>query len=203
MWKIALFLIVIGGVIAYEGVRESKLADAASATPERITLEKLVARGPDGNANVIVTDFEPCDNFLTTKNSKTNVWQSVWIPIVKKGTHGDGPAPASVKNVQVMVFTDKAKNEGELIGRVGGPEIRGLITNRISAIGSEQQEKLRGAYPQTDFAKCLILHDGREPASGGSTLLMKLGGVALSLAGIALFVVPLIPRKQPNPYPDA
>jgi len=59
-WRLRLGIagLVLGGMLLFAGFREWQLGAAASAQPEDLTLEQLIARGPDGNPNVRLHDFQ-------------------------------------------------------------------------------------------------------------------------------------------------
>src|SRR5262245_9484972 len=52
--RLPIVLAVIGGVVFFLGVKEKKLSDASSQEPEQVSLAKLIERGPEGNANIIL-----------------------------------------------------------------------------------------------------------------------------------------------------
>src|SRR5262245_45933377 len=93
------FILVGGGIaLVVMGYQEKGLAKASSAAPETMSLEKLIARGPAGNPNVILTDFSTCENFVIEK--KKGRWQAVWLPIVPKtGPGATGGSPTSFKAI--------------------------------------------------------------------------------------------------------
>ena len=63
-----------------------------------------------------------------------------------------------------------------------------LLTNGLVSLGSEERNLLSTSYPATDFDKCLIIQEGREPAGAGQQILMIGGGILLCLAAWALWV---------------
>ena len=50
--KIGLAVLVVGCAVTFIGFQEFRLARAASDAPEEISLQALIARGADGNANI-------------------------------------------------------------------------------------------------------------------------------------------------------
>src|SRR6476659_1498267 len=92
----------LGGLFAWYGYKERDIAAGSTQTPETISLKDLIARGPDGNANIVLTDYVPCDNFVIEK--KHGVWEGAWVPVVPKeeAVNGEGGSPTAFKAV---IFT--------------------------------------------------------------------------------------------------
>jgi hypothetical protein len=183
LFGIGIFLIVIGVILAVVGFQERGLAATASQTPEEISLKDLIARGPDGNPNIILTDFVLCDNYVY--ETRNGGWQNAWVPAVPKENpnQGRGGKPTSV---QALIFTINARSEADLYQRCGSPKLRALVTNRIVKLGSQERDLLAKEYPGTDFSKCLIIQEGREPAGTTKLLLMIGGGSLAALLGLGL-----------------
>ncbi len=182
MW-IGLICIVAGPAIAYLGWNEKKVADSSTQSPEEISLKDLIARGPNGNPNIILTGFEPCTNYVVTM--KGNTWNSAWVPIVV-GVPGQNAEKTT--NASALVFTLNARDEGSLYGLVGVPKLKALVTNNLMSIGSEEKKLLQQSYPGTDFAKCLIIQQGREPAGALQVWGMIGGGAVLAVIGLGCLV---------------
>src|SRR5262249_36052082 len=77
--------------------------------------------------------------------------------------------------------------------RASGPQLAGLVINKIKTPSSSVEGHFRESYPQTDFATCIYLQEGREPASEALAALMIYGGIAavvlgLGALGLTLFV---------------
>ncbi len=194
-------LAVIGIAIAVIGFNEKGLAAAASATPEEISLAKLIARGPDGNPNIILTDYVLCDNFVfQTRNGS---WQNAWVPAVpREGQPGGFPnvgIPPGIPGragrpavIQALIFTIKARDENSLFQLCEQPRLPALVTNRIMSLGGEERRLLEQSYPGTDFSRCLIIQQGREPAGATKLIFMIGGGSLAALAGFGLLGFALV-----------
>jgi hypothetical protein len=191
----ALLVFGIGGVVfgamsAYFGFKERDIAASSSQTPETISLKNLIARGPEGNANIILTDFALCDNFVV--ETKRGSWKGVWVPVVSKdaaGPDGRGGSPTAFKAV---IFSTKVRNEGQVYERLSQPQLPGLVTNKIMSLDGDQKKLLKESYPQTDFSTCLIIHEGREPASETKSGLMIYGGIGAVVVGLGLLGLALV-----------
>jgi hypothetical protein len=190
LFRIGLALLVIGGVFFYLGLKERALASKATAGPEEIPLAKLLIRGADGNPNIVLTQFVPCEDYVYEEDATH--WTGAWVPVVPfdknspEKIHTETP-----KNVQALIFTIKARSESELFQRLNRPKIPALVVNNIVSLKSEHKKLLQEKYPETDFEKCLIIQEGREPA-GNTQLLAMIGGGGLAAVvglGLTLFGV--------------
>jgi hypothetical protein len=176
-------LIVIGIILAVVGFQEKNLASGASGTPEEITLKDLIARGPEGNPNIILTDFVLCDNYVF--KTRNNVWENAWVPAIPRqdATQNRGGKPS---NVKALIFTLNARSQNDLYQRCEQPKLRALVTNKMVSLGNQERALLTKEYPGTDFSKCLIIQEGREPAGPLKLILMIGGGGLLALFGLGL-----------------
>jgi hypothetical protein len=193
-----LICMVVGAGLFAHGCREERLAGASSRVPETIALEKLIARGPDGNPNIVLTNYRICPNFVyerrTVGGQMVGDWTKVWVPIVADKADANplvalfGGRAAGGDNVQAIICSTHVSNEQELTQRLGKSQLRGMVTNRISSLNSKEKELLRNKYPSTNFDSCLIIEDGREPSSSDSIAAYNGGGALLFLLGIGLIV---------------
>src|SRR5688572_27730328 len=172
------------------GLKERDIARASAQAPETIALDKLIARGPEGNANIVLTDYVPL-KFHVVKRGRRGRWDGAWVPVVPKdAAPADGGSPRAVKAV---VYSDKGSTPEEIFQRLTRPQLPGMVSNRILTPDDSVKEQLQEQYPQTDFSTCVYIHEGREPASESKSALMIYGGsgaVLLGLAslGLALYV---------------
>jgi hypothetical protein len=187
-----LVLLFISGVLIYVGVLERNLASRASQVPEEIALKDLIARGPSGNPNILLKDFILGTNYVySTKNGS---WQGAWVPAVPTGSPVPGEGgPGRPSNIRALIFTINAKSEADLYARCNQPRLRALVTNEIVSLGSQEKSLLESSYPGTDFSRCLIIQEGREPAGAVKQILMIGGGILTALIGLGvmgLFAIP-------------
>ena len=204
MGRLLLALIVIGVMVGWFGMKEWRLASAASTTPQSITCANLEAKGPGTNAHVILKDFLLCPSgfvYESKSKSNTSTYSKIWIPAVPidgeyvkqlKSMHdsgkdlSDAPPP---KNVRVIVRSSHVHNDTDL-EKLGDREtIQGLIVNKVDSLGSEEKKILAGQYPGIDFDTCWILDEGRSPKSFGAAGGMVGGGAVLALLGVGGFVL--------------
>jgi len=174
--------LIIGGALVFAGCQEKRLAAAASAVPEEISLQALIARGPDGNPNIILKDFVLCENYVF--RTKNGIWTGAWVPAVpQQAPNQFGGRPAVF---QALIFTTNAKNQADLYGLCGQPRLRALMTNRISSLSGDIRSLLTESYPGTDFSRCLILQEGREPAGQTKLALLFGSGLIACLVGLGV-----------------
>jgi hypothetical protein len=180
-----IFLIVIGIIVAVVGFKERAVASQASATPEEISLKDLIARGPDGNPNIILTDYVLCDNFVYETKTQNGPWQNVWVPAVPR-EHPNQQSGGKPAAVQALIFSINARNQNDMERLCNQPKLKALVTNRIVSLGSKEKDLLRQSYPGTNFDKCLIIQEGREPAGMTKLVLMMGGGALAALLGVGM-----------------
>jgi hypothetical protein len=156
---IALFGCVISTIRLVERRRLAGKVGEASAEPEDITLAKLIARGPDGNANVHVTDLEFDKQYLTrtfkTKSGVEGV-KHIWAVARVPGEAPGGPVRVLVKNTNVPEQSDADRF---LTTR----SVKGLVINKIDRPDDEEVGLLRSKYPGFDPDKVVMIEVGREP----------------------------------------
>jgi hypothetical protein len=60
------------------------------------------------------------------------------------------------------------------------------VTNKIVSLGGQERTLLEQSYPGTDFSRCLIIQEGREPAGWTKLIIMVGGGSLATLIGLGL-----------------
>ncbi len=198
MVRIGVILLVVAGFLGVFAWKEGTLAAQSSAAPEEIGLKNLIARGPNGNANVVVTDYIMCKNFTYQyQKNNPNSWTEIWIPIVPLDSVDlkklkEPPSPA---NVQALFYSKRVHGQGDL-NRLDVPRTQGLVTNRITSLESKIRDMLRQTYPGTNFDKCLIIEEGRAPTSWQLVILAGGGAGVAALAGLVLLVLGFVGKKR-------
>jgi hypothetical protein len=185
----------VGGVlVAFMGLQEWYAFRDARATPEEISLSALIARGTEGNAHVMLKDFELCDNLVYETEGTATSWNKVWVPVVpSQGGGGGRPAIPGVappklqpQQIQALIFSIRIRNPQELEQRCNVPRLQALVTNKLFGLGSEERKHLEQSYPGTDFSRCLIIQEGREPPGPVKVLTMCGIGSVLFLVGAGM-----------------
>ncbi|HZZ28149.1 MAG TPA: hypothetical protein VFE46_09110 [Pirellulales bacterium] len=187
----------VGGValLAY-GLREKKLADAASQQPEKISLAQLIQRGPEGNPNLILSNFQLCSNFAYQAKMDAGApkgdWTAVWVPIVAADPAAGAPGIANqATNVQALIYSTHTPNQQELIAKLAVPQLPGMVTNQIQSLNSKEKDILSHSYPTINFDRCIIFEEGRTPSSSEKISLLLAGGSALMFIALCFIVKPI------------
>ena len=175
---------VLGGLFAWYGFKERAVASESSPTPETMTLNQLIARGPEGNANVVVTDFTLIRDHAVERGRR-NRWSGAWVPIVPKDA-----APGTVP--KVFVYTTEGRSPEEVYQQVSGPQLAGLVINKIKTPKGSVEDHFEERYPQVDFDTAIYIEEGRTPSSETTAMLMILGGIAAAVIGVGSLVLALI-----------
>lgn len=194
-WRVPLITLAVGVAIFVWGFNEMRLSSASSSEPEKISLAKLIERGADGNPNVILTDYLVCEKFVYegkgVGDKVIGAWKNVWVPIVP---YSDDPAALArgAQNPPALIYSTRVKSENDVLPMLQSPELRGMVTNRITSLKSRDKELLGRGYPAMNFDRCIIFHEGREPKSSESVMLILAIGGVLTLAGGGLGIRKLI-----------
>ena len=193
--SIGLLVVCIG--LGYWSVKEWRLSRSSSAAPEEITLRALIARGPRGNPNIILTEFVICPNMVYEKGQYGHNWTKVWVPVLPEdeGIAQIQQGPNTITNFQALIYSTHAENELELSTKLDQPKLRAMVTNGLRSLGSEEKKLLAQGYPNTDFSKCLIIEEGREPAGSVKVVLLTSGSGVAGLAGTILLILGLAWKK--------
>src|SRR5262245_20731847 len=123
-------LILIGIVVAWIGLNERDVAAMSTQAPEEISLEKLLARGPIGNPNIILTDFSLCRDIVYHLHQPR-----VWIPIVP-GDIDDFPERLAL--VHALLVSNNVQNQEELRLRCAKPKLPALVANRLGGLMDDE-----------------------------------------------------------------
>jgi|GEM_PF-4881103 len=175
---------IFGSVFVWKGLQERDVARDWSATPETMPVSKLIARGPEGNANVILTDYVAIKPYVIQRGRR-NSYSGTWVPIVPKdATQPNGPG-GPPKAVKVFVYSTKVRDPDEVYQRLSSPQLPVMVSNKMVTPNSGAMDELEENFPQTDFSTCIFVYEGREPASETTSMLVIGGGIAAVLIGIA------------------
>ena len=203
MGRIILLVIILGGVLAFFGVQEMRLARVAKPDAQTVSCAKLIANGVGDNAHVSLTDFIMVPSAFVYETGKSGgAWRSVWVPVVpvdgdyhKKVVamierSGGNPAALSAANlprpddIRLIVKSNKVADEAALDALASQDTLNGIVINTISSLGSKQKKILADSYPGVNFDNVLILEHDRKPTSTGKSVGMIGGGGVISLLGV-------------------
>jgi hypothetical protein len=185
---VALLAAIGLGVLTYF---EAALAMQSTRAPDEMKLKDLIARGPQGNAHVIVTDFVLCDNGVSQHLEKSSgSWVGVWIPLVPSDeVVRDKNGLVNATNVKVLFYRTSIHNKVELEDRRKKLfRLQGMVTNSIMSVPEgDARHLLLSSFPGTDFDKCLIIHEGRRPFDFFQVFLLGAGTLVALVVAVACF----------------
>ncbi len=220
MLRLAIMMIVGGGIFAYLGAQEFLLDRKASAEPVAVDLAKLESgKAPDNphvkvgehvaiysvgvyeyrktaGANGVNARTEITEYFYPLISDEHPFLRGLKALVAKHGGLENVPDDAEwpqVDSFRVLVKTTRFGTVGEIpqsMERVDS--IQGVFINTIDPLDSKTKELLRQQFPNVDVDKVLVLQEGRAPSGLAWGLVKVIGPAAIALVGVFL----LIPRRQ-------
>lgn len=223
MWRLYIFLVVVGIALAGYGGREYMLGKDSSAEPEAITIEQLETGVPDNPYRRLGRHVAVLDNVVyqeVKRNGSSSVDYSYYpavsdlewqVALAKHGIGPDqkfdvGPIVRSLP-IKVVVKTRRWKTVDELKAELQRDEnlfrqeLIGTVTNRIDSIGSKEAELLKQASPSFDPNTTVIIEEGRKPTGVGVAIALIAGGVALAVSPVVIWLVRHA-MQRPHPADD-
>lgn len=175
-------LVIVGAILLFPTLSVYSRTSRSSAEPETVSLATAIARGPSGNANLIVTDFAICQAFVgATRGTVMAVDQGGWYALAPTTPGMVGPPDCATAPVRAMVKTTRGADVARALLRP--PLAVQLGGARLS---EEVIAQLRTIYPQThDWSSVLVLQDGALPGRG-RVIGLLVASVACLLGGAAL-----------------
>lgn len=185
--RYAIGLLLASGWLFWYAYREWQGRQGASASPEPIALEQLIARGPKGNPHLVLRDGLPCSDYVALPNKQGDGWAWVYVPFIPgKLPKYNEPLPPSTEKVEVLVRYGTIKGPQQLSMLRNPSGIRGVVVNSIDPLSSRHREALQEHYPGIDLSRCVIVEEGRAPVdeltiqlSAGFACVLLLGGLLL------------------------
>lgn len=200
MIRIAIALLIGGGLLTFFGYKEHKLASSAASDPQTITAADLIANGYGDNAHVNVTDFEMItwETIVLTPEDNPNKFEKVWAPVIAfddpyieelQALPEDAQtAPPYKGQVALILYSTDIRSSATLESVAFQDAVQGMVINEIDSLGGDELKELKKSL-SIDPDKVLILEHNRKPKSTGITMLMMVGGVLLMLAGPGMFLI--------------
>ncbi|HWG46827.1 MAG TPA: hypothetical protein VN688_28955 [Gemmataceae bacterium] len=181
------------------GIDGYRTAERSSHEPEEISLRDLIKRGPEGNPNIILTDFSIFEDYVYQKKRLSGKWTKVWVPIIPTDEETAGvDSPA----IRAFLFSEDIGSDREVRMRFGRPRLRGMVNPHAPKPGFFGERLLKKSYPGTDPNKCLIIEEGKEPASTLKLTLLGVGSVLLTgLTGGIWYLARAIDKEDAQPKP--
>jgi hypothetical protein len=192
MSKNGVWMILGGGLLTVAGLNEARQSAVARREPQEITCAKLTQEGFGNNAHVRMTDFYLCeDEYVYEERIQ---WTSAWVPAVPRGspihqallTRGEGRnvAPAlRGQDIRIIVLLPNARSEKDVEETAKCKAIQGLIIRPLRLLDTKKQRLLEESYPGLDFQDCMILVEGRQPATQRKTFFVTGAGIGLMAVG--------------------
>ncbi|HMO27021.1 MAG TPA: hypothetical protein PKB10_12210 [Tepidisphaeraceae bacterium] len=183
MGRFAIALLIGGGVLAWFGWKEYRLASACKPEVNRVTCAQLATHGPGDNANVEMSDFAFTNNYVYREaKGDSSKYAEAWVPamplesdyikrvvaaIQAGGAAESVPLPSS--EIRVIV---KLKNvtSSDMDSFAQRDTLSGLVINEIESISGKQKSLLSESYPGIDLNQCYILELNRKPMSSGASM---------------------------------
>jgi hypothetical protein len=175
---IALLLFLVAGVAGFVLWLMRGMVLEVLATPQRITARELGDKGPGGNRNVAITDYELGPP--TVDRPRNRACWGVWFPVFPTGEAGAGRA------ARVFLFVPAETEAAADAVRKKPPEAKGVVRTGIWLHSWSPPAGALAPFPPQDGAKAWMVHAG--PHS--RTLVYAVGGtgIGLALLGVAALV---------------
>jgi hypothetical protein len=212
-WSIIRAVLLLGGAalcgllgIYYmlAGTEVQKLAELGQATPQSLTAEQLLDKGPGKNIHVELQQFSFGAQVIE-KNSIGD-WEHVWL-VLKPAT-----APAKGKYTTIVLRSSKVKDQGQLDELRKQTTLDAVVTSPLSdgmPIKVVPSETFLKANSKLDVSRTLFLNDrllvtnlfGSDLTgtdlfdASQSNMFFAIGGV-LCVVGAVLFVLIFVRRKK-------
>jgi len=220
MFRLAIAMIIGGGIFTYFNTREFLLDRRAKAEPEAIDLAKLEAGDTPDNPHLRigkhfavfaagVYEYRKGKNDVgVTPNTKITKYFypviSAEHPFFKElaelaKQHGgldnvpDDASWPQINSFRVLVKTTRFPTVGAIPDDIRDVDsISGVVINSIDPLDKETRNLLLTQFRGADLENVLVLEDGRKPAGLAWGLAKVILPLAIALAGVFM----LIPRRS-------
>lgn len=218
MFYVKLFAIVGGGVLCVIGFQEWRVSRGTSSKPVDVKLADLESGKPASNNYVKIGEHHAVyyETVYSCRQSKYATGEpspdtsvsysyhpviSASHPFVKKlgaleqkyGRLDKVPATEKFPTIDSFCVLIKTKKYDKIRDLPTGfkrvQSIQGMIINDIESLDKEEEKLIKQSFPNLDVDKVLILEENREPSSALKSWGMMIGGVLLSLGGIAFAIL--------------
>jgi hypothetical protein len=210
---VGVLLCIGGGVLAWEGWKEKKLA--ANSTPNAVSVDlaQLEAGSSPNNNHVkigphyayyrdMVYTYEEAADHQEHPTDKVTV---AYYPIVSTSHPDAQELEEMVKNSKgskieekdlprmnhfvLLVKTKKFKTIGDIqtlqpVVRV--ENVQGLLGNEVEPLDKGDKDLILQRFPNLNVEKVMILEPDRKPMDAGNAVTMMIGGGVMLLIGIPL-----------------
>src|SRR5262245_39438944 len=139
MSRLGILFLVAGGIMVHFSFHARGLDERASATPEEITLESLIQRGPGGNPHVAAKDFAMTSDYVQeSEGNDRNRFKRVWLPVapVKPGEPRGVVAPQGP--IAAIVKSSDVSTPAEVLRFSESSSFKGMVINEIEQLSGEE-----------------------------------------------------------------
>lgn len=174
-------LTVVGGMLIFFGIQETRLSSMAKDEPTQMTLQELIEKGSPDNIYLTLTDVN-CILDETVlygdegPGGRITKVDRAWIPATIPG--------GGMGDVKLIIKCTKASKEHEVAAIASQRTFTGMIINQIDSINREERQLLASGLPGTNLEKAYIFHERRTPSGAGLVILYYVGGLVLIGAGL-------------------
>ncbi|MCA9234065.1 MAG: hypothetical protein KDA44_01245 [Planctomycetales bacterium] len=211
MFRLKIAMVVLGGMLAWFGIKEFRVSNGTTDEPVDVALAEVEAGTvPENNHwrlgehvalyNACVYEYEeerggggdpgPGAKVNYCYYPVLSYDHPVMVQLAKLTQENgdidnvpDAELP-SLEDFAVLVKSKKFKTVGAIPNDWGSVDsLQGLVINTIGSLGSEEAEMFRESFPGLDTDKLVILEEGRTPASGLKSGGMIGGGLLVAIAG--------------------
>ena len=171
-------LAVVGGMLIFFGIQETRLSAMAKSEPTQMTLQELIEKGSPDNIYLTLTDvhciLDETVLYGDENGGRITKVDRAWIPATMPGGG----------QVKLIIKCTKANTENEVAGIASQNTFTGMVINQIDSINAAERKLLASGLPGTDLEKAYIFHERRTPSGTGIVILYYVGGLILLGAGL-------------------
>jgi hypothetical protein len=179
--RINAILVVVGGVLIFFGIQETRLSSMAKDEPTQMTLQELIDNGSPDNIYLTLTDVNCILNEIVLYSDEgpggriTKV-DRAWIPATTPG--------GGMGDVKLIIKCTKASTENEVAGVASQNTFTGMIINQIDSINKAERDLLTENMAAANLDAAYIFHERRTPSGTGLVILFYVGGLILLGGGL-------------------
>ena len=199
MLKYAILTLIACNLLFFLGCKHAIRATKASSTPQSITAQDLITKGPGNNAHIKLTNYHPLPehSILYYKDKKRESrYRDVLIPLIP-ASHPYAIAsakktyfrnlPELPKNVHIIVHSNYLKDDGYVKRFHKKTSFTGMLTKDLSSLNELFVKDLKQTLTQTDFNNVYVILHKRKPNSLFISILSFTFGIIFLVISLFLF----------------
>jgi hypothetical protein len=177
-WSLILFGVMFFALAGYDLYAASQSTPA----PQQMTLREFLDGKAGTNRYVAITDFKPCEHFVTRRGRNVRQTSVGYIGILPSGP---GPAADPSLPPRLIVHLYVGRDRGELDKERGPQAVLTGVLQNAERDADVDLAKVVEAYPQINLSKCMILNEGFRPPTAGEGWNRLTVGVIATVLGVA------------------